>query len=39
MQKEKLKVQLEKGRVTWDVILYEKIKSDAKLKEQVEKNV
>lgn len=35
--KEKLKVQLEKGRVEWDIILYEKIESDAKLKENVEK--
>lgn len=35
--KEKLKVQLEKGRVEWDVILDAKMASDAKLKENVEK--
>ncbi len=35
--KEKLKVQLEKGRVEWDIILDAKIASDAKLNEQVEK--
>lgn len=35
--KEKLKVQLEKGRVEWDIILDAKMASDAKLKETVEK--
>lgn len=35
--KEKLKVQLEKGRVEWDIILDAKMASDAKLKENVEK--
>lgn len=35
--KEKLKVQLEKGRVEWDIILDAKMASDAKLNEQVEK--
>ena len=35
--KERLKVQLEQGRVEWDIILDAKMASDAKLKENVEK--